>query len=237
MPKLSDKKLTLGQIGKLSTEEQAKIFEPIVKANAEQFTKLASSIVEATSFAKSISAIASSFKLPNLDFIRDFKLPEIPIYEPPQFDITNFERYDPPVTIKRTQQELEQEAREAYRTELQIQVLEQQLNLYKGMLAPQYDINTGVITFLGKQIAIPLNTKLEMVCRVVLKNSTNMKRKWSWDEVVEENREEPENFTARQIYNATRSINDKVAIESQIKDLLLAKPFTTVQLNPKFLAK
>ena len=128
MPKLSDKKLTLGQIGKLSTEEQAKIFEPIVKANAEQFTKLASSIVEATSFAKSISAIASSFKLPNLDFIRDFKLPEIPIYEPPQFDITNFERYDPPVTIKRTQQELEQEAREAYRTELQIQVLEQQLN-------------------------------------------------------------------------------------------------------------
>jgi len=237
MPKLSDKKLTLGQIGKLSTEEQAKIFEPIVKANAEQFTKLASSIVEATSFAKSISAIASSFKLPNLDFIRDFKLPEIPIYEPPQFDITNFERYDPPVTIKRTQQELEQEAREAYRTELQIQVLEQQLNLYKGTLAPQYDINTGVITFLGKQIAIPLNTKLEMVCRVVLKNSTNMKRKWSWDEVVEENREEPENFTARQIYNATRSINDKVAIESQIKDLLLAKPFTTVQLNPKFLAK
>lgn len=237
MPKLSDKKLTLGQISKLSAEEQAKIFEPIIEANAEQFKQIASTLADATDFTKSISSIASSFKLPNLDFIKNFQLPEIPIYEPPQFDITNFERYDPPVTIKKTEQEIEQEAREAYRTELQIQVLEQQLNLYKGMLAPQYDINTGIITFLGKQITIPLNTKLEMVCRVVLKNSTNMKRKWSWDEVVEENREEPDNFTARQIYNATRSINDKVAIETQIKDLLLAKPFTTVQLNPKFLAK
>lgn len=237
MPKLSNKKLTLGQISKLSTEEQTKIFEPIVKANEAQFRQIASVIADTTSFAKSISAIASSFKLPNLDFIKNFQLPEIPIYEPPHPDITSFERYDPPVTIKKTQQELEQEAREAYRTELQIQVLEQQLNIYKGMLAPQYDINTGVITFFGKQIAIPLNTKLEMVCRVVLKNSKNMKRKWSWDEVVIESREEPDNFTARQIYNATRSINDKVAIETQIKDFLLAKPFTTVQLNPKFLPK
>lgn len=237
MPKLSNKKLTLGQISKLSTEEQTKIFEPIVKANEAQFRQIASVIADTTSFAKSISAIASSFKLPNLDFIKSFQLPEIPIYEPPHLDITSFERYDPPVTIKKTQQELEQEAREAYRTELQIQVLEQQLNIYKGMLAPQYDINTGVITFFGKQIKIPLNTKLEMVCRVVLKNSKNMKRKWSWDEVVIESREEPDNFTARQIYNATRSINDKVAIETQIKDFLLAKPFTTVQLNPKFLPK
>jgi len=237
MPKLSNNKLTLGQIGKLSTEEQAKIFEPIVKANEAQFRQIASIIADTTSFAKSISAIASSFKLPNLDFINNFKLPELPIYEPMKLDISSFERYDPPVTIKKTQQEIEQEAREAYRTELQIQVLEQQLNIYKGMLAPQYDINTGIITFFGKHIAIPLNTKLEMVCRVVLKNSKNMKRKWSWDEAVIESREEPDNFTARQIYNATRSINDKVAIETQIKDFLLAKPFTTVQLNPKFLPK
>lgn len=237
MPKLSDKKLTLGQIGKLSTEEQAKIFEPIVKANAEQFKQLASTIADATSFAKSISAIASSFKLPNIDFIRDFKLPELPTYEPIPFDISSFERYDPPVTIKKTQQELEQEAREAYRTELQIQVLEQQLNIYKGMLAPQYDINTGVITFLGKQIEIPLNTKLEIVCRIVLKNLNTMKRKWSWDEIVDTYRSNPDDYKPRQIYNAVRSINDKVAVETQVRDFFLSKPYTTVQLNPKFLPK
>jgi len=174
MPKLSDKKLTIGQISKLTTEEQAKIFEPIVKANAEQFRQIANTIADATSFAKSINSIASSFKLPNLDFIKGFQLPEIPVYEPPQLDITSFERYDPPVTIKKTQREIELEAREAYMTELQIQVLEQQLNIYKGMLAPQYDISSGIITFLGRQVEIPLNTKLEMVCRVVLKNSKNM---------------------------------------------------------------
>lgn len=237
MSKLSDKKLTMGQLTKLSRDERLKLLEPIVKANEQQFRQIASMMSDATSFAKSISSIASSFKLVNFDFIKDIKLPELSIYEPTEFKISNFERYDPPITLRKTQRELELEAREAYMTELQIQVLEQQLNLYKGMLAPQYDINTGIITFLGKQIQIPLNTKLEMVCRIVLKNLTNMKRKWSWDEIVEENREEPENFTARQIYNATRSINDKVAIETQIKDLFLTKPYTSVQLNPKFLAK
>lgn len=237
MPKLSDKKLTLGQISKLTAEEQAKIFEPIVKANAEQFTKLASSIAEATSFAKSISSIASSFKLPNLDFIKNFQLPEIPLYEPPQLDITSFERYAPPLTIKKSDWEIEKEAREAYMTELQIQVLEQQLNIYKGMLAPQYDINSGIITFLGKQIEIPLNTKLEIVCRIVLKNLNTMKRKWSWDEIVEAYRNNPEDYEPRQIYNAVRSINDKVAVETQVRDFFLSKPYTTVQLNPKFLPK
>lgn len=237
MPKLSDKKLTIGQISKLSNEEQARIFEPIVKANAEQFKRIASTIADATNFTKSISSIASSFKLPNLDFIKDLKLPELPSYKPMEFDISHFERYDPPVTIKKTQQELEQEAREAYRTELQIEVLEQQLNIYKGMLAPQYDINTGVISFLGKQIEIPLNTNLEMVCRIVLKNVSTMKKKWSWDEIVEKYRDRRDNYKARQIYNAVRSINDKVAVETQVRDFFLSKPYTTVQLNPKFLPK
>src|SRR3989344_9407011 len=229
MPKLSNNKLTLGQIGKLSTEEQAKIFEPIVKANEAQFRQISSIIADSTSFAKTKSAIASSFKLPNLDFINNFKLPELPIYEPMKLDISSFERYDPPVTIKKTQQEIEQEAREAYRTELQIQVLEQQLNIYKGMLAPQYDINTGIITFFGKHIAIPLNTKLEMVCRVVLKNSKNMKQRWSWEQIIEAYRENPDNYKPRQIYNAVRSINDKVAVEAQVRDFFLSKPYTTVQ--------
>jgi hypothetical protein len=237
MPKLNKKKLTLGQISELSPEEQTKIFEPIVKANSEQFRQLASTLAETASFAKSIGSIASSIKLPILDLVQSFQLPELPIYEPPKLPDISFERYDPPVTIKKSKWELEQEAREAYRTELQIQVLEQQLNIYKGMLAPQYDINTGVITFMGKKIEIPLNTQLEMVCRVVLKNSTNMKKKWSWDEVIEANRESHENFTSRQIYNASRSINDKVAIETQVKDFLLTKPLSTVQLNPQFLAR
>jgi len=237
MAKLSDKKITLYDLDKMSVDKQTEALKPIFEENREQFAKLASTLVEATSFAKSISTIASSIKLPMVDFLKDFKLPELPLYEPPQLDITNFERYDPPVTIKKSEWELEKEAREAYRTELEIQVLEQQLNIYKGMLAPQYDINTGIITFFGKQIPIPLNTNLEMVCRVVLKNSKNMKQRWSWEQIIEAYRENPDNYKPRQIYNAVRSINDKVAVEAQVRDFFLSKPYTTVQLNPKFLPK
>lgn len=234
MPKLPDKKITLHDLDKLSEEERSDALEPIIKANEEQFRQAAKTIAEATSFAKLATSIASSFKLPDLDFLKGFKLP---VYEPPDLSGISLERYDPPVTIKKSKWEIEKEAREAYMTELQIQILEQQLNLYKGMLAPQYDINTGIITFMGKKVEIPLNTKMEMVCRVVLKNITNMKRKWSWDEIVEENRETLEEFTHRQIYTATRAINEKVALETSVKDFLLAKPLTTVQLNPAFLAK
>ncbi|MBI2596361.1 hypothetical protein HYW46_06530 [Candidatus Daviesbacteria bacterium] len=239
--KSSDTKITIGQLSKLTAEERTKVLEPIVKANAEQFTKIASAIGEASNFAKTISSIASSFRLPMIDMLENIKLPELPqipdVYSSIDTKGMSFERYDPPVVIKKSKWEIEKEAREAYRTELQIQVLEQQLNLYKGMLAPQYDINTGTITFLGKQIQIPLNTNLEMICRIVLKNLTNMKRKWSWEEIIEENRESTDNFTSRQIYTAVRSINDKVAVETQAKDLLISKPYSTVQVNPKYLAK
>lgn len=241
MPKLPKKKLTIGQINRLSTEERTKILEPIIKANAEQFTKMANSIAKASNFAKSVSSLTKSLSLPIIDILDNFKLPELPQIP----DISSaldtgkftFERYDPPLTIKKSKWEIKKEAREAYMTELQIEILEKQLNLYKGILTPQYDQNTGIITFLGKQIEIPLNTNLEMVCRIVLKNTTNMKHKWSWDEIVETNRENVDLYNYRQIYTAVRSINDKVALETQIKDFLIAKPTSTVQLNPQFLAK
>ncbi len=237
MPKLPNKKITLYDLDKLPAEERAEALEPIVKANEEQFRQIANSIAKVTDFTKLATDVASAFKLLDFNFLKNLTVPELPVYTPPDLSGISLERYDPPVTIKKSKWEIEKEAREAYMTELQIQVLEQQLNLYKGMLAPQYDINTGVITFMGKKIEIPLNTNMEMVCRVVLKNMANMKRKWSWDEIVEENRETIEDFTHRKIYTATRAINEKVALETSVKDFLLAKPLTTVQLNPTFLAK
>lgn len=238
MPQLGNKKITLGQLQKLSIEERAKVIEPIVKANSEQFSRLANTLAEAANFTKTISSIASSFKFPAYDILQSIKFPELPdmssYIKPTAFPIG---RYDPPVKISKSKWEIEKEEREAYLNELHIQILEQQLNLVKGAQSPQYDINTGIITFMGKAIEIPLNTNLEMVCRIVLKNMTNMKRKWSWDEIVEENRETTENFTSRQIYTAARSVNEKVAQETAIKDFLLTNPTSTVQLNPKFLAK
>lgn len=227
MPKVSNKKIPLYNLDNTSVSEQA-------ETNTGHGTSLPE--IASSGFSETIKAIIAP-KSPLLDILPSLVMPKLPIYEVPQVDSYDFKRHDPPVTIKKSKWEKDKEKREAYRTELQIQLLEAQLAVAKGSQVPQYDISTGTINFMGKTIAIPLNTKMEMVCRVVLKNLSNMKRKWSWDEIIEANRENPEIFTSRQIYNAVRKINDKVAIETQFKNFLLAKPFNTVQLNPEFLPK
>lgn len=236
MSKLATKAITLKELPKLSVEERTKVFEPIIKANSEQFKKIAETISGAASIANAFKDLAT-IKLPDYSSLfANIQLPEIPDMSR-DIESMSFERYDPPVTIKKSKRELEKEEREAYATELQIQILQQQLNIVKSMQTPQYDISTGIITFMGKQIAIPLNTNMEMICRIVLKNVVNMRRKWSWDEIVEQNRESVEQFTPRKIYTATRSINEKVALETSFKDFFIAKPLSTVQLNPKYMAK
>lgn len=131
----------------------------------------------------------------------------------------------------------EQNEKRAYLTELQTRALEKQLAITKGSQVPKYDIVTGIIFFMDKEIKIPLNTNIEMVCRVVLKNIATMRRKWSWDEIVEENREDLDLFTSRRIYTAVIAVNEKVAQETSVKDFLLARPITTVRLNPNFVPK
>jgi len=237
MAKLSDKKLTLYDLDKLSTEDRAEALKPIIEANAAQFTRLAEAISGASSLVKAFSNIPT-IKFPIYDFLENIKLPQLPdMSSYLENDAYMLGRIEPHVTITKSQEELEKEAKEAYLIDLHIKMLEQQLNLVKGIQTPQYDISTGVITFMGKSIEIPLNTNMEMVCRVVLKNVVNMKRKWSWDRIVEECRENVDVFTSRKIYTAARAINEKVAQETAVKDFLLAKPLTTVQLNPLFLAK
>ncbi len=238
MPKLPDKKVRVYDLDKLSVDERAEALRPIIETNAEQFKKIAEAISGAASIANAFKNLPT-IKLPDYSSLfANITLPEMPdmnIY--PNIEPVAFERYDPPVTIKKSKWEIEKEEREAYMTELQIKILEQQLNIVKGMQTPQYDISTGIITFMGKQIEIPLNTNMEMICRIVLKNVANMKHKWSWDEIVEQNRESIERFTSRKIYTATRAINEKVALETSFKDFLIAKPLSTVQLNPRYLAK
>lgn len=234
MPKLEDKKLTIGKLEELSVKERTNFLEPIVKANTEQFTKLAEGISSVVNLAKAFSTI----KFPLYDILENLKMPQMPdMSRYFENDAYVLGRIEPQVTVTKSQKEIEIETKQAYYLDLHIQLLEQQLNLVKGMQTPQYDINTGIITFLGKKIEIPLNTNLEMVCRVVLKNLSNMKRIWSWDEIVGANKDNIDRYSPRQIYTAARSVNEKVAQETQAKDFFLCKPISTVRLNPKFLAK
>lgn len=233
--------ITIGQLQKLPAEERAEALKPFIEANSKQFAKIAEIAIGASKLSQAFAtSFQSAVRFPIKEIIESIKIPELPIptvsnvIDPSTF---SFERYNPPVTISKSRSEIEKEKREAYMTELQIQVLEQQLNLVKGIQTPQYDISTGHLSFMGKVIEIPLNTNLEMVCRIVLKNATNMSKKWSWDEIVEEARESTDNFTSTQIYTAARAVNDKVAQEVQVKDFFITKPITTIGLNPRFVPK
>lgn len=240
MPKLTDDKKSLGEIAKLPAEEGAVILEPYAKANLEAFKGVLDAVQATNRFAETIR---SAINFPVLDFVKNIQLPDVSALmdlrrDPLEgIDISGLMERDKTVVVQKTEWEIEKEEKEAYLTDLNIKIAEAQLNMYKGMLAPQYDINSGIISFLGKKIQIPLNTHSEMICRVVLKNDVNMKKSWSWDRIVELNHERVEDFDYRKIYVAARLINSKVAQITQITDMLLTKPTSTVQLNPRFLAK
>lgn len=239
MPKLSDDKKSLGEIAKLPAEEGDVIFEPYVKANLDGFK----GIVEAAQTAsKAAEAIRSAVNFPLLDFVKNIQLPDmsalINLQRDPLegIDMHALMDRDKRVVIQKSDWEIEKEEREMDLLNLQIAQLKRSQQSSSGNM-PQYDINTGVIAFAGTTINIPLNSKLELICRVVLKNEVNMRKKWSWDQIVEANRIELDGYTKRTIYMAARSINQKVALKTQIDDLLLVKPMSTVQLNPKYLTK
>lgn len=233
-------KITLGQLQEMSVAERTKAIEPIIKANSAQFARLAETIAEAADFTKTIrSSLVASFNSPIYEMIKNIRMPEIPDVSSMMTPMPNIDlvRYSPPVNLRKSNRDIEREEREAYMNELHIKLLEQQLNLVKGIQTPQYDISTGHLSFMGKTIEIPLNTNLEMVCRIVLKNVRNMAKRWSWEEIVEEARESTDNFTSTQIYTAARAVNDKVAQEVQVKDFFITKPITTIRLDLKFVPK
>lgn len=242
MPKISDNKLTIYDLDKPSIDGQVNVFKPLIGADYLQILKPIKSMAEMANI--NLAGTIKPVTIPNfslsdtLEKINFFpELPSLPGTILPNISPISLERYNPPVTIKKSKEDIEKEEQEVYLNKLHIRALEIQLNIVKSIQLPQYDINTGVITFMGKEIIIPLNTNLEMVCRVVLKNFDNMRRNWSWDRIVETAKERPEDYSSTKIYTAVRTINEKVAIETTVKDFLLTKPTTTVRLNPKFLAK
>jgi hypothetical protein len=240
MPKIDldldkTKDITIGEIQKLPTKEQVEIFKPMVEANSKRIAEVFNDVSNLSETIRSIGNIKPQIT----NFLENIRIPELPspeIMSPVliEFPLT---KYNPPVRISKSKSQIIREKREAYMNELNIQFLEEQLHIAKGIKTPQYDINTGVITFMGKDIQIPLDSNIELVCRVVLKNLDSMSKRWSWDEIVERNRESKDNFTSTQIYTAARAITEKVAHETTVKDFLITKPINTVRLNPKFVPK
>ncbi len=102
---------------------------------------------------------------------------------------------------------------------------------------PAYDLISHKIRFAGVDIAIPYNCDQDSLCRTLLKDEAAMSREWSWDEILEgwgETSFGKESW--RRIYNAGREINQKVASETTVKDLLLVRKFS-IAVNPRFMQR
>ena len=100
---------------------------------------------------------------------------------------------------------------------------------------PAYDVISHKIRFAGVDIAIPYNSDQDALCRTLLKDKRTMSREWSWDEIMEKWGEASFGKDSwRRIYNAGREINQKVAGETTVKDLLLVRKLS-VAVNPRFM--
>jgi|SRR3989344_4804475 len=105
-----------------------------------------------------------------------------------------------------------------------------------------YNRRTSVLMLADKEIKIPGDRNEDYFCRVIFLSDKNMRKEWSWDEVirVSKNRivprgKNPEWEPWRPVYNAARKLNDRIAIATGVKDFFLVNPITTVRVNPEYL--
>lgn len=115
-----------------------------------------------------------------------------------------------------------------------------QLEYYKRQLAlnqielPEYDPEACVVSFMGKDIQIPKDSKQSDLCRIILEDVVAMKKRWQWDEIAEQWERDFDESYSKKVYTAAKSVNDKVAIETTIKNFFIVN-MSSVQLNPKFI--
>lgn len=94
---------------------------------------------------------------------------------------------------------------------------------------PKFDPARSILKFADKEILIDktADSNQHSFCKTLFKDMTSMRQIWNWDEMLESWGDDPDGFNKqswRKVYNAAIEVNNKVAIETGIKDLL---DFTT----------
>lgn len=117
---------------------------------------------------------------------------------------------------------------------LQLKSFKKQSSKTNGNIG--FDTESSLITIGNIKIKIPQNTDMEMLCKVILKNKKATLKKWSWDEILEEWGETPEEVGWRKTYHAGIGVNEKIARKTAIEDFLIVTT-KTIQVNPKYLPK
>mgnify|MGYP001616302562 CR=1 FL=1 len=105
-----------------------------------------------------------------------------------------------------------------------------------------YDSRESSLILAGETIVLPRDRNEDYLCRVVFLNNRNMKREWSWEELIKASKnrivsrsEHPEKEPWRPVYNACGKLNDRIERVIGIKNFFLMSPITTIKINPKYL--
>lgn len=151
-------------------------------------------------------------------------LPELPSFElphPPKFNESWLDNLD-------KKNEEEDEIRN-----LQLQILRKKIDNAKPQ-PPKYNKKTAVLTFAERNIQIPLNTKEETLCKIILNNKQSMQKQWSWDEIVEYWGNTPDEKQRYVVYRAAKRVRDNVAKKTGISDFFLITT-QTIQVHPLYI--
>lgn len=114
---------------------------------------------------------------------------------------------------------------------------ELKISFTEGLYNPQ----TSILSIFGKEIKLPRDRNEDHLCRILFKNERNFVKRWSWDELMEKSndqivsRSKNDKESWRPIYNAARSLNNRIYRELRIEGFFLTNPITTVKINPKYL--
>lgn len=95
-----------------------------------------------------------------------------------------------------------------------------------------------MICFCGKEIPVPEDTNIEQVCRVIFRDKESMLKDWSNDEMIEcwDTQIEICKKNLRKVYTAGLALNEKIAMETTIKELFLVTT-KSIRINPFYLNK
>lgn len=100
-----------------------------------------------------------------------------------------------------------------------------------------YDPKTATLILNGIKIQMPPYTNQDRLCKVMFSSKNNMKKYWSWDEIIVHKGWNQPEFTDdksfwRRIYNAAGEVNIKIAVKTGIEDFFIKTPIGTLKINP-----
>lgn len=105
-----------------------------------------------------------------------------------------------------------------------------------------YDSKASSLILAGETIILPRDRNEDYLCKVIFANDKNMRRDWSWDNVIRASKSRIVSRSVnsnkepwRPVYHAAKSLNERIQKSTGIIEFFLMKPITTLKINPRYL--